>query len=220
MRLSAIFTLIAGFTIMPAAAQQNAQDIGASEELSGQMLGDINALVGQITQKLNSSKPMTPGDFDSVFNDKFFSGEGDPFAKLEQLEKKMNEQPGPEKARFGDSYRKWSSERLDAKDLEPETREEAGGIVMDFKVPPGAGSSLDLNINKSRIKMKYASKDVRELKRADGTTYTTSFLKRHEKIISIPRGADPAGYKTERTGQGVRITFQKKTGRNKAGASK
>ncbi len=218
MRLSLIFALIAGVSLPAGAAQQTGQDL-TCEEISGQMLGDMNALVGQIMQKLNSSRPVTAGDFDSVFNDKFFSGDGDPFAKLEQLEKKINERPGPEKARFDDSYRKWASERLDASDLEPETREEAGAIVMDFKVPREAGGSLDLNINKSRIKMKYAARDVRELKRTDGTTYTTSFLKRHEKIISIPPGADPARYTTEKNGQGVRIIFQKKNGGGKAEAS-
>ena len=219
-RLSAVFTIAACLSIPAARAQQNAPAAGDSEELGGQMLGDMNALVGQLMQKLNSSKPLTSKDLDSVFNDKFFSGDDDPFAALDQLEKKMGEQAGPAKTQFGESYKKWVSERLDAQDLEPVTLDEAGRIVMDFKTPPGAGGSLDLNINKSRIMMKYASKDVRDLKRSDGTPYTTSFIKRHTKIISLPKGADPAKYKVEKNGQGIRIIFQKKNGGNKAEASK
>ncbi len=219
-RLSAVLTILACLSIPYAHAQQGPAAPGGSEELGGQTLGDIDALVGQLIQKLNSSKPLTANDLDSVFNDKFFSADGDPFATLEQLEKKMGEQAGPVKAQFGESYKKWASERLDAQDLEPVTRDESGRIVMDFKAPRGAGNSLNLDINKSRIMMKYASKDTRDLKRSDGTAYTTSFIKHHVKIISLPKGADPARYKVEKNGQGVRIIFQKKNGGNKAEASK
>ena len=219
-RFSALLIALACLSLPAARAQQSASGTADSEELGGQMLGDIDALVGQVMQKLNSSKPLTSKDLDSVFNDKFFSGDGDPFATLEQLEKKMGEQTGPVKAQFGESYKKWAAERLDAQDLEPVTRDAGSEIVMDFKAPPGAEGSLNLDINKSRIMMKYASKDVRELKRSDGTPYTTSFIKRHVKLISLPKGADPARYKVAKNGQGLRITFKKKSGGNKAEASK
>jgi len=91
---------------------------------------------------------------------------------------------------------------------------------MDFKAPEGSKSSLDLNINKSRIKVNYAVKDFREHKRADGSAYTTSFFKRNAKIISLPKGVDPAGYKVEKNSRGVRIIFQKTRTGNKAEASK
>ncbi len=219
-RLLTAFIFSAAFSAPIARAQQSAPDPNAGEELSRQTLSDIEALIAQVQRKLNSSKSMTPKDLDAVFNDKFFSGAGDPFAKLEQFQQKIGEQEGPGKEKFGDLYQKWVSERLDARDLEPETREEGGQVVMDFKAPEGSKSSLDLNINKSRIKVNYAVKDFREHKRADGSAYTTSFFKRNAKIISLPKGVDPAGYKVEKNSRGVRIIFQKTRTGNKAEASK
>jgi hypothetical protein len=210
----------AGFSAPIAGAQQNAPDPNASEELSRQTLGDIEALIAQVQGKLNSSKPMTPKDLDAVFNDKFFSGTGDPFAKLEQVQKQMSGLQGPGKGKFDDLYQAWASERLDTQDLEPETREEGSQVIVDFKAPEGSGSSLDLNINKNRIKMNYAVKDIREHKRADGTTYTTSFFKRNSKIMSLPKGVNPARYKVEKSDRGVRVIFQKARTANKAEASK
>jgi len=75
----------------------------------------LAALIAQVQGKLNSSKPVTPKDLDAVFNDKFFSGTGDPFAKLEQVQKQMNESQGPGREKFEDLYQKWASERLDAR---------------------------------------------------------------------------------------------------------
>jgi len=219
-RLLTAFIFAAAFSAPIARAQQSAPDPNAGEELSRQTLGDIEALIAQVRRKLNSSKSMTPKDLDAVFNDKFFSGAGDPFAKLEQFQQKLGEQEGPGKEKFGDLYQKWASERLDARDLEPQTREEGNQVVMDFKAPEGSDSSLDLNISKSRIKVNYAVKDFREHKRADGTTFTTSFFKRNEKILSLPKGVNPAGYKLEKNARGMRVTFQKVRTTNRVEASK
>jgi len=215
----AVFMLAAGFCA-PVALAQNAPDPNASEELSRQVLGDIEALISQVKQKLNSGRPATTKDLDAVFNDKFFSGTGDPFSKLEQIRQQMDGSQVPGKEKFDVLYQQWASERLDASELKPETRDEGGQVVMDFKAPEGSGSSLDLNINKSRIKMNYATKDVREHKRADGTVYTTSFFKRNSKIMSLPEGVNPAKYKVEKSGQGVRVIFQKARIVNNAEASK
>ena len=194
---------------LPSFAAEPAPEPGASEKMDQDLSASIDSWIGQITAKLNSDKLVAPSDFDAMFNDDFFSTSSAPFKDIELLEKKVNERLEGQKKQFGDSYHKWVADRLEVNNLEPDIINGESTVALDFKTPQAQNDSIKININKARIKLAYAAKDEQEIKRPDGTYMKTSFLKRHEKIMALPTGVSPAGYKVEQAPGHVRIIFNK-----------
>jgi HSP20 family molecular chaperone IbpA len=131
------------------------------------------------------------------------------FMDLELLEKKVNDRLEGQKRQFGNFYRQWMADRFEVTDLEPDIINGEDTVALDFKTPQAQDDSIRIDINKARVKMAYAVKDEREIKRPDGSYMKTSFLKRREKIIAIPAGVNPAKYKVEQAPGRVRIIFNK-----------
>ncbi|MCX5786748.1 MAG: hypothetical protein NTX59_13790 [Elusimicrobia bacterium] len=198
---------------LPAFAEEPATETNASEKLDQDLSASIDGWLGQITAKLNSDKAVTPADFDAMFNDDFFSNSSTPFKDIELLEKKVNDRLENQKKQFGNSYHKWVADRLEVNDLEPDIINGEDTVALDFKTPQAQNDSIKIDINKARIKMAYAAKDEQEIKRPDGTYMKTSFLKRHEKIMALPAGVNPAKYKVEQAPGRVRIIFNKLKGK-------
>ncbi|HAH32259.1 MAG TPA: hypothetical protein DCL44_08100 [Elusimicrobia bacterium] len=198
---------------LPAYAAEPVPEPDTSETLGQDLATSIDGWINQITTKLNSAKPVTPADFDAIFNDNFFSSSSAPFKDIELLEKKVNDRLEGQKKQFGTSYRQWMADRLETNDLEPDIINGEDTVALDFKTPKAQNDSIRIDINKARIKMAYAIKDEREIKRPDGTYMKTAFLKRHEKIMALPAGVSPAGYKVEQPSGHVRIIFNKLKGK-------
>jgi len=194
---------------LPAFAGEPAPAADASEKLAQDLSTGIDGWLNQITAKLNSNKPVTPADFDAVFNDNFFSNSAAPFKDIELLEKKVNDRLEGQKKQFGNSYRQWVADRLEVNDLEPDIINGEDTVALDFKTPQAQSDSVKIDINKARIKMVYAVKDEREIKKPNGSYMKTSFLKRREKIIALPAEVNPAKYKVEQAPGRVRIIFNK-----------
>jgi len=194
---------------LPAFAGEPAPAADASEKPGQDLSTSIDGWINRITAKLNSNKPVTPADFDAVFNDNFFSNSAAPFKDLELLEKKVNDRLEGQKRQFGNFYRQWMADRFEVTDLEPDIINGEDTVALDFKTPQAQDDSIRIDINKARVKMAYAVKDEREIKRPDGSYMKTSFLKRREKIIAIPAGVNPAKYKVEQAPGRVRIIFNK-----------
>ena len=194
---------------LPASAVEPAPATDASEKPGQDLSTSIDSWLDQITAKLNSDKPVTSEDFDAVFNDNFFSNSSAPFKDIELLEKKVNDRLENQKKQFGNSYHQWVADRLEVNDLEPDIINGEDTVAFDFKTPQAQSNSVNIDINKVRIKLAYAAKDEREIKRPDGTYMKTSFLKRREKIIALPAGVNPAKYKVEQAPGRVRIIFNR-----------
>lgn len=202
-----------------AAASARAQEPAAGtaqpdpEELSQDLIKAIDGWLGQINGKLQSDKPVTPEDFDSVFGDSFFSGSEDPVRDLELAQRRISSKLGAEHKKVSEPYGKWASKKLSPSDLEPEVLRDDEHVTVNLKTPESAADSMKINIDQGRIKLDYARQESRQVANPDGSITSSPFMKRRSRMMAVPKGADPARYKV-RTSKGVvSIIFDRKKGK-------
>ena len=74
---------LAVFAAVPVLAGETAPAQPEAEQLGQDLVKDIDGWIGRIAHKLDSDKPVTSEDFDSVFGESFFSGSQDPIGDLD-----------------------------------------------------------------------------------------------------------------------------------------
>lgn len=219
MRYSLIIPVLLTLACPSRAGDQPEQAVDA-EQLSQDMIKNIDGLIGQINGKLQSDKPVTEEDFDSIFGESFFSGSQDPIRDIELAQKRINDKLGAHK-QVSDSYGKWMQKKLSAADLNPEVVPDDEHITVNLKTPENAADSMKINIADSRIKLNYAQVETRQELKSDGTVESASFTRRRSRVLAVPRGANPAKYKVNSHKGGVSIVFDRlKKAKKNAGASK
>jgi len=191
-----------------------------AEQLSQDLIKNIDSWIGQVNGKLQSDKPVTDQDFDSIFGESFFSGSQDPIKELELAQKRINDKLGSHK-QVNDKYGKWMEKKLSAADLKPEVVPDDEHITVNLKTPENAEDSMKINIEKSRIKLNYAQVETRQELKSDGTVEASSFTRRRSRVLAVPKGANPARYKVSAYKGGVSIIFDRlKKGKKRTEASK
>ncbi len=191
-----------------------------AEQLSQDMIKNIDNLIGQVNNKIQSDKPVTDQDFDSFFGESFFAGSQDPIQGLELAQKRINDKLGAHQ-QVNDKYGKWMEKKLSAADLKPEVVPDDEHITVNLKTPENAEDSMKINIEKSRIKLNYAQVETRQELKSDGTVEASSFTRRRSRVLAVPKGANPAKYKVSSYKGGVSIIFDRlKKGKKRTEASK
>ena len=202
-----------------AAADTAGQPVDA-EQLSQDMIKDIDGWIGQINGKLQSAKPVTEEDFDSIFGENFLTGSSDPIRDIELAQKRINDKLGTH-AQVSDTYGKWAQKRLSAADLNPEVVPDDEHITVKLKTPEDAADSMKINIDRNRIKLNYEQHETRQELKSDGTVESASFTRRRARMLAVPRGANPAKYRVSSYKGGVSIIFDRlKKGGKKTEATK
>jgi len=204
--------LISAFLAFFAAARAGDQPAGNvdAEQLSKDMIKNLDSLIGQISNKLESDKPVTSQDLDSMFPESFFTDSDDPIRDIELAQKRINEKLGSRNSKkFNDSCGKWASKKLSAADLKPEVVSDEDFVTVNLKTPQDAEESMKVNVAGSRIKMNYEQRETRQQLQPDGSMAPSAFTRRRQRIMAVPKGANPASYKVKAGKGTVSIIFDR-----------
>jgi HSP20 family molecular chaperone IbpA len=208
---------IAAFLLFPALALAQDQQPDA-EQLGGDMIKNLDGLIGQVTAKLDSDKPVTSADLDSVLNDSF-AGSDDPVRDMQEAQKRISAKLGNNKE-FNSAYGKWMSRNTSAADLNPEVVSDDDHITVNLKAPKDDGDTMKVSVEGRRIKMDYSRKQTRRETDENGNVTSSSFMQRQHRLMAVPKGADPARYKVRAEHGMVSIIFDRRKGSKRTEASK
>lgn len=211
-----LFLLFLTAAPAPAGQEQDAD----SEQLSQDMITAVDTWLGRINNTQQPDKQVSPGDFDSIFDDSFFSGSEDPIRDIELAQKKMNLKLGPKQKDFDASYGKWLSDKMSPADLNPEVVPDRRHITVKLKNPPAEIGSLKVKTDMKRIKINYLREEKRELTNPDGSVSTSSVMKRKHCVMAVPKDANPAKYKVRASKGSASIIFDRLKKGNRTEASK
>lgn len=219
--MSDLFPCLAILISLTAAPAPAARDEAADpEQLSQDLIKNVDGWIGQINTKLQSDKPVGSEDFDSFFNDSFFSGSDDPIRDIELVQKKINSKLGEKQKNFDASYGKWVSDKMSAADLSPEVVSDDKHITVNLKNQQGQSGSMKVKVDGKRIKISYLRKEKRQKTNPDGSLSPSSFMKRNQRIMAVPAGADPDRYKVRSSKSSVSVIFDRTKGGKHTEASK
>lgn len=162
-------------------------------------------------RKSMSGKALVPSrQFDDLFNDDFFERRFDPFAEIENFQKRMAPLLSEEqRSMFGQSWTEWLNERMDVTGIQSETRSTDKEVVVSFKVPGLDGESLKVDVNDDRIRVAYDAKTVEEKEGGHGS-YRSESVRHFEKIMPIPGEADPKKSRVVHEGSRIKIIFERR----------
>jgi len=211
-----LFLLFLTAAPAPAGQEQDAD----SEQLSQNMITAVDTWLGEINNTQQPDKQVNPEDFDSIFDDSFFSGSDDPIRDIELAQKKMNLKLGPKQKNFDASYGKWLADKMSPADLNPEVVSDRKHITINLKNPPAESGSLKVKTDIKRIKINYLREGKRQVANPDGSISTSSVMKRKQCVMAVPKGANPAKYKVRVSKGLVSIIFDRLKKGNGTEASK
>jgi len=212
---------LALFAAVPVLAGETAPARQDAEQLGQDLVKDLDNWIGRIAEKLDSDKPVTGEDFDSIFGESFFSGSQDPIGDLEKVQQRVNSRLGAKSKKFDEPYGKWMGGKISAADLNPEVVSDDEHVTVNLKTPEDASDSMKVNIAGNRIKMNYEQVETRQETKPDGSTVSSSFSRRRARVMAVPKGANPAKYKVTAAAGRVSIIFDRlKKGKDKTEASK
>ncbi len=215
--LAFVFLFLSAAVPAPAAQEQDTD----SEQLSQDLIKNIDGWIGQINTKLQSDKPVVSEDFDSFFNDSFFSDSEDPIRDIELAQKKIDAKLGAKQKNYNDSYSKWVSQKMSPADLSPEIVSDDEHVTVNLRAPEAESGSLKVTVDGRRIKINYAREEKRQVTNPDGSVSSSSFLKRSQRVMAVPKGANPARYKVSAAKGSVSVVFDRfKKSRRSREASK
>lgn len=213
--------VLAFLLFLSAPAARAEQEAAAdSEELGQDLIKNIDAWLGQVNGKLQSDKPVSAEDLDSIFNESFFSASEDPIKDLELAQKKIGAKLGEKRKDFDASYGKWVSGKLSPADLNPAVVSDDEHITVNLRNPQAGSGSMKVKIDGRRIKINYAREEQRQVTNSDGSVSSSSFTKRSQRVMAVPEGADPDKYRVRAYKGAVSIIFDRKKGKKNTEASK
>ncbi|MBI5744564.1 MAG: Hsp20 family protein [Elusimicrobia bacterium] len=213
--------LLAVFAAVPVLAQEQAPSQPDSEQLGQDLLKNVDGWIGNIASKLDSDKPVTAEDFDSIFGPSFFSGSQDPIGDLEKVQQRVNARLGDKGKKFNEPYGKWMGKKLSPSDLNPEVVSDDEHVTVNLDAPKDAEDSMKVNIAGKLIKMSYTRRETRQETAADGSVSSSSFARTQRRAMAVPRGANPATYRVSAANGRVSIIFDRlKKGAKRPEASK
>jgi HSP20 family molecular chaperone IbpA len=180
-----------------------------SEQMSQDLIKNIDGWLGQVNEKLQSDKPVDSEDFDSLFPDSFFSDSEDPIREIELVQKKMDSKLGAKQRNFDESYGKWVSGKMYPADLSPEVVSDDRHVTVNLKTLGTERKSMKVKMDRKRIKLNYTREEKRQVTNPDGSVSSVSSMKKRQGVLPIPAGANPDKYRV-RTSKGlVSIIFNR-----------
>ncbi len=194
----------------PAVATAPARD---PEQLGDDMVRDIDGWIGRVSAKLESGDTIGPGDFDSIFTDSFFSSSEDPLKDIERVQKKTDSRLGGNKQKFNDSYARWVAGKMFPADLKPEVLTDKSHITVKFRAPEADSGPVKITVEGGRIKITYLEREKRQAKGPDGGVSASSSMKRRQRAMPVPEGADQDRYRIKTAKGLVNIIFDRVKGK-------
>ncbi len=203
----------------PVHALQAADQPADAEQVSEDMISNVDVLIGQITAKLESDKPVTQADLDSVFNDSFFSRSDDPIRDIELVQERVKAKLTDRQKQFDASYGAWISSRIYASDLNPEVLSDPDHVTVSLKIPQAVEDTIRINVDRGRVKLNYEQKEAGHAEKYGVSAPPVTV--RRQRVMQLPEGANPAKYKVLASAGKVSIVFDRlNKGTDKPEASK
>jgi HSP20 family molecular chaperone IbpA len=157
--------------------------------------------------------PLGERDFDVFFNDRYFSGRGDPFGEMERIHRQLSDLfPGPEKTLFDDYWDRWFEQRMRMAQFTTQIIRTGEDVTLSVTVPGLAGGTAAVDITGDRIKIAFRAASSSEEKTSNGLIRSGQ-AQDYLKILPVPEEADAATGKVEIRGERVKITFALKKNR-------
>jgi hypothetical protein len=144
-------------------------------------------------------------DFDALFGDDFFRRRFDPFAEVDRVSRKLEDGlEASERGLFSSSFHDWFSKRMDLAGITTRIADQGQNVLVTFGIPGLDEDSVKFDVNANRIRFRYdARKDVKK----GGKDVETS--EDVEKILPLPRGADPNGFEVRKGKDEITLVFRK-----------
>ncbi|HBE88375.1 MAG TPA: hypothetical protein DDW67_04460 [Elusimicrobia bacterium] len=195
--------MLAVLLCVPARAQKVKEP--PCEEITARVVGGtMDAVMADVRAVIRTRQRISPADFDRIFDDGFFRGSRRPFDDIRSFEQRLDETFRGESAQIRSSYSRWASERLEEGPLRPSVEPAEKTITVALRSHQLNKGSLNLDINRGRIKMSYQTPAKLQ---PPGRPPARS--RRYDKIIPVPEGADPDKYRIEPRPDGLMIIFDR-----------
>jgi hypothetical protein len=205
-----LFAALLFLGALPAGAVEVSTAAPDAEQLSHDMISDVDGWLGRLNDKLQSDRPVTEEDFDSLFGDSFLSGSEDPAADIERAEDRLNEKLGGNR-QVSETYDRWLEKKLPAAGLEPQVVDGPRHIAVNFKTPGNPRGPVKATVRRGRITISYA------LAAPGGKAVPA----RRHAVMAVPAEADPGKYQIRRRKGGVSVIFDRlANGKKKTEATK
>lgn len=167
--------------------------------------------IARAREQLLKGGSIPPGRFDELFDDAFFGRRFDPFAEIENFNKRI----APflredERALFGRSWNEWFTDRLGVADVETGIEKTDKEVVLSIRIPGLKGESLKIDVNDDRIRIAYDAESIERAQDGAGRTAFQAMRARHfVKILPIPEDADPKTSRVVREGGALKVVFRR-----------
>lgn len=170
----------------------------------GDVISGVDGMIGKLNERLDSDKPLTPGDLDTVFDEAFFSASDDPVRDMDAVSSKVSAKLA-DKERFDKPYASWADAKLYPAEFSPAVSSDAAHVTVTLTEPADAVGEPQVNVARGRIKIYYERK-------------TAEAVKGQHRAMPVPKGADQARYELKREDRIIAIVFArlKKAGRTEA----
>jgi hypothetical protein len=201
--MKALIPLLAVLLCVPARAQK-LKAPPCDEAAAREMARSMNAIANRLRGRMQAQKRLSPLDFDQIFDDTVFKGSARPFEDIRTFEQRLEETFHGESAQIRSSYNRWAAERLEEGPLRPSVEPGEKTITVALRSPQLSKGSLNLDMNRGRIKMSYQTPAKLQ---PPGRPPARS--RRYDKIMPIPDGADPDRYRIEPQPDGLLIIFDR-----------
>lgn len=185
-----------------------------AEQLSQDMIKNVDGWLGTLNDKLQSDKPITDEDFDSLFGEGFLSGSEDPAKDMDLAEDRLHERSGGDR-RVIDTYGKWLERKLPPAELAPRVLRGRRHITVTFKTPANSAGLEKVAVRRGRIAVTYKPAAA-----PAGQESAAAPARRHA-VMAVPADADPGKYRISPGKDGVSVIFDRlRKGKNKTEATK
>lgn len=183
-------------------------------EKSAQAVNDIvreqEKWIAEARKSMLGRTPVPFRQFDDLFNDDFFGRRFDPFAEIENFQKRMAPLlSDDQRSLFGQSWKDWVHDRMDLAEIQSESKTTEKEVIVSLKIPGLTGESLNVDVNDDRIRIAYDAKNVEEKKGAQGA-YRNESVRHFEKIMPIPEEADSKRNRVVHEGNLIKIVFERR----------
>lgn len=154
--------------------------------------------------------------FDSLFDEKFFSRDYDPFKEIEDFRKRMiklflNQRYADI---FNNSFSQWFDNKIFSHDgisdgISLRTKEDDDTYTIEIENTLDSNTNLSIDIKQDHIKISYEKKSITE-KDSHNTKLSSSSYVRSVKYFSLPHYIRGKDYDIEREKNKIIIKFSKK----------
>lgn len=174
---------------------------------------DVDRWMSEANKNLFSGTPVPFRDFDRLFDDRFYRNRFDPFRAIEGFPERFDSLVKPQnRPLFEQSWRDWFRSRMDVEEINPEVKTTKDQVVVALKIPGLQAESVNVNVEKGRIRLSYSAKNSEEKKDKKGNVIQKSeSYQQFEKVLPVPANADPNTAQITKEGDKVEIAFKKKS---------